>query len=162
MVKLSPRFIGPFEVLDRVVEVSYRLTLPHLSGVHMVFYVSMLQKYNEDKSHVLDYNTVLLDENLAYEEESMAILDRQVRKLREISVDPPADQVQDQFINDHVETPLPPQHLEGFVAAPVFQEAIAEKINFTDALTQVGVVPMAPTISQARVGVQTSTTRTPK
>ncbi|GJQ90832.1 hypothetical protein Tco_0001971 [Tanacetum coccineum] len=42
--KLSPRFIGPFEILDRVGEVSYRLALPpQLSHVHNVFHVSLLR-----------------------------------------------------------------------------------------------------------------------
>ncbi|XP_070056958.1 uncharacterized protein [Nicotiana tomentosiformis] len=43
--------------------------------------VYMLQKYYEDPSHVLDFNTVQSGENLAYEEEQVAILDRQVLKL---------------------------------------------------------------------------------
>ncbi|XP_070036567.1 uncharacterized protein [Nicotiana tomentosiformis] len=78
--KLSPRHIGSFEMLERVGEVTYRLDLPpSILGVH---HVSMLCKYHEDKSHVLDFSTVLLDENLAYEEELAAILDRQVWKLK--------------------------------------------------------------------------------
>ena len=53
--KLSPRFIRPFEVLERVGEVAYRLALPlSLSGVHAVFHVSMLWKYTLDWTHVLD------------------------------------------------------------------------------------------------------------
>ena len=41
--KLSPRFIGPFEILERVGTVAYRLALPpSMSGVHEVFHVSML------------------------------------------------------------------------------------------------------------------------
>ena len=41
--KLSPRFIGPFEILERVGTVVYRLALPPImSGVHEVFHVSML------------------------------------------------------------------------------------------------------------------------
>ena len=44
--KLSPRYIGPFEMLERVGRVAYRLALPpSLSSVHEVFHVSMLQKY---------------------------------------------------------------------------------------------------------------------
>ncbi|XP_019244257.1 PREDICTED: uncharacterized protein LOC109224125, partial [Nicotiana attenuata] len=81
--KLSPRFIGPFEILDRVGEVAYRLALPPgLSAVHPVFHVSMLRKYHGDPSHVLDFSTVQLDKDLTYAEEPVAILDRQVRQLR--------------------------------------------------------------------------------
>ncbi|XP_070036625.1 uncharacterized protein [Nicotiana tomentosiformis] len=81
--KLNPRYIGPFGVLERVSEVAYRLTFPpNFSGVHPVFHVSMLRKYCEDQSHVFDFISVQLDENVAYKEELVAILDRQVRKLR--------------------------------------------------------------------------------
>ena len=53
--KLSPRYIGPFEILERVGTVAYRLALPQsLSGVHAVFHVSMLQKYTPDPTHVVD------------------------------------------------------------------------------------------------------------
>ena len=54
--KLSPRFIGPFEIVQWVGECAYRLALPpSLSGIHDVFHVSMLRKYIIDPSHVLDY-----------------------------------------------------------------------------------------------------------
>ena len=53
--KLSPRFIGPFEILERVGTVAYRLVLlPNMSGVHKVFHVSMLRKYTPDPAHVVD------------------------------------------------------------------------------------------------------------
>ena len=53
--KLSPRFIGPFEVLKRVGVVAYWLAfLPSLSSVHKVFHVSMLRKYTLDLTHVVD------------------------------------------------------------------------------------------------------------
>ena len=53
--KLSPRYIGPFEVLERVVIVSYWLALPSsLSVVHAVFHISMLRKYIPDPTHVVD------------------------------------------------------------------------------------------------------------
>ena len=43
--KLSPRYMGPFEILERVVTVAYRLALPlNLAGVHAVFHVSMFRK----------------------------------------------------------------------------------------------------------------------
>ncbi|XP_070017066.1 uncharacterized protein [Nicotiana sylvestris] len=81
--KLSRRFIGPFEVLNRVGEVAYELALPpSLSGVHPVFHVSMLRKYHVDLSHVLNFGTIQLDESLGYDEEPVAIVDRQDRQLR--------------------------------------------------------------------------------
>ncbi|XP_070042897.1 uncharacterized protein [Nicotiana tomentosiformis] len=80
--KLNLRFIGLFEVLDRVGEVAYSLVLPpRLARVHLVLHVSMLRKYHENRSYVLDFSTMQLDENLTYEEELVTILDQQVQKL---------------------------------------------------------------------------------
>ncbi|XP_069152086.1 uncharacterized protein [Solanum lycopersicum] len=81
--KLSPRFIGPFEILSRVGEVAYKLALPpSLSAVHPIFHVSMLRKYIPNESHVISLDSVELGPDLTYEEEPIAILDRQIRKLR--------------------------------------------------------------------------------
>ena len=53
--KLSPRFIGPFEILERVGTVAYQLALPPIMlGVHEVFHVSMLRRYTTDPAHVVD------------------------------------------------------------------------------------------------------------
>ncbi|XP_070056941.1 uncharacterized protein [Nicotiana tomentosiformis] len=80
--KLSPQYISPFDVLERVGEVAYRLALPpSLTGVHPVFHVSMFRKYYGGPSYVLDFIPVQLDKDLTYVEELVAILDRQVRKL---------------------------------------------------------------------------------
>lgn len=82
-VKLSPRYIGPYEILERIREVAYRLVLPpSLAVVHQVIHVSMLRKYHGDLSHVLDFSSVQLDKELSYVEESAAILDRKDPKLR--------------------------------------------------------------------------------
>ena len=81
--KLSPRYIGLFKIIDKVGMVTYRLALPpKLSMIHLVFHVSMLQKYLPNPSHVLAPHTIHLDESLAYEEEPKAIDDRHVKKLR--------------------------------------------------------------------------------
>ncbi|XP_070020140.1 uncharacterized protein [Nicotiana sylvestris] len=73
--KLSPRFIGPFEVLRMIGEVAYELALPSiLASVHPVFHVSMLRKYIGDPSHVLDFRTIQLDGDLTYDMEPVAIL----------------------------------------------------------------------------------------
>ncbi|XP_075095276.1 uncharacterized protein LOC142173562 [Nicotiana tabacum] len=63
--------------------VAYHLALsPELSFIHTVFHVSMLIKCISDSSQVLEAPTIPLDEKLSYEEEPMAIVDRQERKLR--------------------------------------------------------------------------------
>ncbi|WRX25513.1 Reverse transcriptase domain - like 10 [Theobroma cacao] len=81
--KLSPRYIGPFEILERVGAVAYRLALPlDFSNIHPVFHVSMLRKYNPDPSHVIWYENIQLKDDLTYEKQSVAILDLQVKKLR--------------------------------------------------------------------------------
>ncbi|GJT24991.1 retrotransposon protein, putative, ty3-gypsy subclass [Tanacetum coccineum] len=65
--KLSPRFIGPFEILDRVGEVSYRLALPpQLSHVHNVFHVSLLKGYKYHPLHVVSYPFDQIREDLSY------------------------------------------------------------------------------------------------
>ncbi|XP_055829654.1 uncharacterized protein LOC129898957, partial [Solanum dulcamara] len=81
--KLSPRFVGPFEILRRVGGVAYKLALPpKLSAVHPVFHVSILRKYIPDESHVISYDAVELSPDLTYEEEPTVILDRRLRRLR--------------------------------------------------------------------------------
>ena len=81
--KLSPRFIGPFEILERVGEVAYKLALPPLlASVHNVFHVSMLKKYIQNSSHVLSYKQLELDLDLSYEEQPIQILDKEEKQLR--------------------------------------------------------------------------------
>ncbi|KAL4037197.1 hypothetical protein IC575_000785 [Cucumis melo] len=81
--KLSPRFVGPFVILERIGPVAYRLALPpSLSTVHDVFHVSMLRKYVPDPSHVVDYEPLEIDENLSYTEQPVEVLAREVKTLR--------------------------------------------------------------------------------
>ena len=77
--KLSPRYIGPFEILRRHGAVAYELALPlKLSNVHLVFHVSMLRKYLSNESHVLQPQAVKVDSQMSYVEEPIAVVDRQV------------------------------------------------------------------------------------
>ena len=86
--KFSPRYIGPFENLERISSVAYRLALPpDLSMIHPIFHVSMLQKYMHDPSHILTPQTLQLDQTLYYEKEPIAIVDQQIKKLRSKEVD---------------------------------------------------------------------------
>ena len=70
--KLSPRYIGPYRIVERIEEVAHRLELPsYLDRIHDVFHVSMLRKYIPNPSHVLTEQPVEIHENLTYEEESV-------------------------------------------------------------------------------------------
>ena len=81
--KLSPKFIGPFEVLKRVGVVAYRLALPpSLSGVHEVFHVSMLRKYTTDPAHVVDWGELVINVDGTFEEGPVCIMDSQEQVLR--------------------------------------------------------------------------------
>ena len=81
--KLSPRFVGPFEILEKVGKVAYRLALPpSLEKVHNVFHVSLLRKYVADPSHVLNYEPLELSQDLTYMEKPVQILDRKEKELR--------------------------------------------------------------------------------
>ncbi|XP_071713552.1 uncharacterized protein [Rutidosis leptorrhynchoides] len=81
--KLSPRFIGPFEILERVGEVSYRLALPPaLSHVHNVFHVSTLRGYNYSPLHVVQYPLHKICKDISCEEEAQEILAPEERVLR--------------------------------------------------------------------------------
>ena len=74
--KLSPRYIGPFEILERVGKIAYRLALPpSLSGVHEVFYVSMPWKYTLDPNHIVDWGEIVVDADGTFEEGPVRILD---------------------------------------------------------------------------------------
>ena len=81
--KLSPRYVGPFEIIQRIGKVAYKLALsPELSSVHDVFHVSMLKKYVSDPSHVLNQEPIEVHEDLTYEEKPVKILDREEKVLR--------------------------------------------------------------------------------
>nr|GEZ45794.1 hypothetical protein [Tanacetum cinerariifolium] len=85
--KLSPRFIRPFEMLDRVDEVSYHLALPpQLSHVHNVFHVFLLRWYKYHPLYVISYPLDQIHIDLSYVKEPDAILDRQDRVMRKKTI----------------------------------------------------------------------------
>ena len=74
--KLSPRFIGPFEILEMVGTVAYRLALPpSMSGVHEVFRISMLRRYTPDLAYVVDWEEIEVDKDGTFEEGPVCIMD---------------------------------------------------------------------------------------
>jgi len=81
--KLTPRFIGPYQISERIGTVAYRVGLPpHLSNLHDVFYVSQLRKYVLDPSHVIPKDDVQVRDNLTVETLPVRIEGREVKTLR--------------------------------------------------------------------------------
>ena len=73
--KLALRYIRPFEILERVGTIAYRLALPpSLSGIHEVFHVTMLRKYTPDPAHVVDLGEITIDIDRTFEEGPVCIL----------------------------------------------------------------------------------------
>jgi hypothetical protein len=56
--KLAPRFCGPFEILDRVRPVAYKLALPPTMKAHNVFHVSLLKRYIHDATYIIDWSVI--------------------------------------------------------------------------------------------------------
>ena len=81
--KLSPRYIGPFEILERIGKVAYRLALPpKMSGVHNIFHISMSKKCAHNPQHEIDFNDIEVNDNATYNEGPARILDHGAKKLR--------------------------------------------------------------------------------
>lgn len=80
--KLSPRYIGPFGILERIGDVAYRLALlPSLEGFHNVFLVSQLRRYVADLTHVLYHSEIEVGPS-SYQEQPVGILDRREKVMR--------------------------------------------------------------------------------
>ena len=82
-----PRYIGPFEVLERVGTVAYRLALPpSLLSVHAVFHVSMFKKYTPDLTHVVDWGEFVVDAHGTFKEGLVCIMDSRDQVLQSKTV----------------------------------------------------------------------------
>ncbi|XP_024989196.1 uncharacterized protein LOC112523753 [Cynara cardunculus var. scolymus] len=86
--KLSPCFIGPFKIIERVGKQAYRLELPkELAGIHDVFHVGYLRKCLSKHEEVVPLSEVKINEKFRYAEEPESILKERTVKLRNREVD---------------------------------------------------------------------------
>ncbi|KAK6140814.1 hypothetical protein DH2020_025444 [Rehmannia glutinosa] len=77
--KLSPRYVGPYKILQRIGKLAYQLKLPApYAGMHDVFHVSRLKKYQPDPEHIITQDTPPLMENLSYTERPIRIIDHRI------------------------------------------------------------------------------------
>nr|GFA41006.1 putative reverse transcriptase domain-containing protein [Tanacetum cinerariifolium] len=81
--KLNPRYVGPFKVLERVVDVAYKLDLlEELSRVHNTFHVSNLKKCHVDEPLVVPLDGLHVDDKLHFVEEPVEVIDHEVKRLK--------------------------------------------------------------------------------
>jgi hypothetical protein len=81
--KLSPRFVGTFEVVEKKGPVAYCLALhDSFRCMHNVFHVSILQHCISDSSHVIDMSYLLMSDEGALMAELICILDHHIRQLQ--------------------------------------------------------------------------------
>ncbi|WMV50038.1 hypothetical protein MTR67_043423 [Solanum verrucosum] len=81
--KLSPCFMGPYQILRRICKVAYEIDLSSdLALVHPIFDVSLFKKCVGDQTSIVPLGGLGVKENLSYEQVPIEILDRQVLKLR--------------------------------------------------------------------------------
>jgi hypothetical protein len=80
--KLAPRFCAPFEILARIGLVAYQLALQANIRIHIVFHVSLLNKYIHDPTHMIDWNLVQVEPEGEFQVERLHILDQREVVLR--------------------------------------------------------------------------------
>lgn len=86
--KLSPQFVGPFEIIERVGPVTYHLALPPtFHRMNDVFHISVLRKYVHDPSQILDWHQLQVTDKGTLKAEPIFILDHRTRQLRHHMVD---------------------------------------------------------------------------
>ena len=80
---MAPRYVGPFEIIERIGPVAYRLQLPEeLSRVLNTFHVSNLEKCLADTNLHVPLDEIAIDDKLQFVEEPVEIVDRGVKKLK--------------------------------------------------------------------------------
>nr|GFD57174.1 putative reverse transcriptase domain-containing protein [Tanacetum cinerariifolium] len=82
--KLNPRYVGPFKVLEMIVDVAYKLDLPEeLSRVHNTLHVSNLKKCHADEPLAVPLAGLHFDDKLQFMEEPVEIVDCEVKRLKQ-------------------------------------------------------------------------------
>ncbi|XP_028118839.1 uncharacterized protein LOC114316387 [Camellia sinensis] len=121
--KLAPRYVEPYEVLEKINPVTYRVTLPTvMEHMHNVFHVSMLREYLRDLFHVIEPTHVLLKDDNTYEERPIQIVNCRIKRLRNKEI--PLVKIDWQnhggtYVTWEIEEDMMKRHLDLFPLDPV-------------------------------------------
>ncbi|XP_028122915.1 uncharacterized protein LOC114320025 [Camellia sinensis] len=81
--KLALRYVGPYEILEKINPGTYRVALPTIMEyMHNAFHVSMLREYLRDPFHAIEPTHVLLKDDYAYKDRPIQIVNRRIKRLR--------------------------------------------------------------------------------
>jgi hypothetical protein len=85
--KISPRFVGPFEVVERRGPVAYRIAFPDsLRSMHDVFHVFVLRHYVSDPTHMIGMSSLHVSDEGALTVDPIYIMNHRIRKLQRRTV----------------------------------------------------------------------------
>lgn len=79
--QLAPKVCGPFEVLDKIETMAYRISFPANMRAHNVFHVSLLKKYAHDPNHIFDWNVIQVEPEEEFQVEPMCIINQKETAL---------------------------------------------------------------------------------
>ena len=85
--KLTARYCGLFEILERIGHVAYMLALPTSMTIHNVFHVSLLKNYFHHVNHVIDWNVIQVEQEGAFQVHLVHILDWKIKQLHNRSIE---------------------------------------------------------------------------
>ena len=81
--KLAPRYVGPYEIIEKINPVEYQVALPpEMEHMHNVFHILMLRDYLRDPFHIIEPTHVVLSDDYSYKERLIQIVNRRIKKLR--------------------------------------------------------------------------------
>ena len=84
--KFAPRYVGPFEILDRLGHVAYQFNLlPHIR-IHDVFHISLLKKYVVDQTHIIIWDNIQVEPEGDFHTEPMCIFDKREIQLQKHTI----------------------------------------------------------------------------
>jgi hypothetical protein len=85
--KLSPRYTGPFKIVEKINDVAYRLELPdELSAVHPTFHISNLKKFVSDETVVIPVDEIQIDDKMQFVQYPVEVSDLKFKNLRKGSI----------------------------------------------------------------------------